>query len=328
MNKLYNEEIKEEYLSQFDNEQTRKTIRNVFFKTQLVESILDKDIYDFSLEEIGKAISNTNPITKNVSRSNGRFLSNYISWCIEPPKRYRKNSINPLKGVLPEWYDRFVDATRKIHYSYDEFLGLLESLDNAQDQAFLALIFSGILGERFSELTELKFEDIDWDNKTVYVKERNQHIPISEDFMKYLEKAYNEKTYYQYNMKTREIVERELLPSNYIFKNVKSPRATEGSPVGMSVFYNRLHAIKEQNSLDYLTPVALKQSGQIKMAVDIYNEEGILAYDQMAKIGSHYNTSMIENNGYRYYNSYLLREYISEENIKTLYNIDLEIKLR
>jgi hypothetical protein len=83
MSKLYNEEIKEQYLLQYDNEQTQKTIRNVFQNTALIEEILDKDLYEFSLEELGKAISNTNPASKNVARSNGRFISSYISWSIE-----------------------------------------------------------------------------------------------------------------------------------------------------------------------------------------------------------------------------------------------------
>jgi integrase len=322
VNRIYNEHIKEEFLSQYDNEQTRKTIRNVFFKTNLLESVLEKDICDFSLEELGKAIANTQPITKNVSRSNGRFISNYISFCIE--NRYRKNTINPLKGVLPEWYDTFVDK-RKLHYSYDEFIELLESLSNGQDQAFLALIWSGILGEKFSQLTELTHSDIDYENNKVYVKERDEWIPIEKELMKYIEKADNEKTYYQYNMKTEEMTEKLLLPSAFLFKNVKSPRSQEGIPVGMSVLYNRLHAIKQQNELEHLTPVSIKQSGQIKMSVDLYEKYGVLAYDQFAEIGARYLSPTIENNGYVYYNSYLLREYISEDNIKNLYGIEVEI---
>jgi integrase len=322
MNRLYNEKVKEEFLSQYDNEQTRKTIRNVFFKTNLLESILEKDLYDFSLEELGKAVANTQPITKNVSRSNGRFISNYISFCIE--NRYRKNTINPLKGVLPEWYDTFVDK-RKLHYSYDEFYELLESLPNGQDQAFLALIWSGVLGEKFSQLTELTHSDIDYENNSVYVKERDEWIPIEKELMKFIEKADNEKTYYQYNMKNGEMSEKQLLSSVYLFKNVKSPRSQEGVPVSMSVLYNRLHSIKQQNELEHLTPISIKQSGQIKMAVDLYQQEGWLAYEQFAKIGTRYQSSQIVNNGYQYYNSHLLREYISEENIKELYFIDVEI---
>src|SRR5205085_10531876 len=163
MGKLYNEETKERFLSTYENEQTQTTIRNVFFKTELVESVLEKDLYDFTVEELGKAIENTNPHTANVARSNGRFLSQYISWAIE--SRLRKNALNPLKGVVPDWYDRFIDKNKKIHYSIKEFIDLLEQIDNGQDQAFLFMIWEGVMGERFSQLQELTYDDVNKDNK-------------------------------------------------------------------------------------------------------------------------------------------------------------------
>jgi integrase len=328
MGKLYNEETKEKFLSTYENEQTQTTIRNVFFKTELVESVLEKDLYDFTVEELGKAIENTNPHTANVARSNGRFLSQYISWAIE--SRLRKNALNPLKGVVPDWYDRFIDKNKKIHYSFKEFIDLLEQIDNGQDQAFLFMIWEGVMGERFSQLQELTYDDVNKDNKTVYIKERDTHISVSDECIKYIEKAYNEKTYYQYNKNTKEFVEKDLLPSNYIFKNVKSPRATEGQMVGMGVFYNRLHIMKEQLDLEYLTPMAIKQSGMIYEAIKQYEKDNVLAYDQLAEVGKKYDYSTIlnQNTGEPYFNTYLMKEFVNENNIKELYDIDLEIKLR
>jgi integrase len=330
MNRLYNEEIKEKFLSTYDNEQTQKTLRNVFQNSALIENVLEKDIYDFTLDELGKIIENTNPHTKNVARSTGRFISQYISWAIEPPQRLRKNALNPLKGVLQEWYDNFVDKTKKIHYSYDEFIDLLEDnqMMNGQDQAFLFLIFEGIVGEKFSQIKELKFSDIDWDTNEVFVKERNEKIKVSEDCIKYLQKAYNQSTYYQFNSNTKEFNEKELLSSEFIFKNVKSPRGQENEPVKINVFYKRIQSLKEIFSLEYLTPNGIKQSGMIKMAVDIFKRDGELAYDQLAEIGEKYAYSKLVNNGYEYYNTYLMKEFVNEENIKELYDIDLEIKLR
>lgn len=326
MNKLYKEEIKEKFLSTYTNEATQRTIRNVFYKTELVERVLEKDLMDFTQEEIGKAILNCNPHAVNVARSIGRFISQYITWCIEPPQRYRKNTLNPLQGVLPEWYDNFVDKSKKIHYSYNEFISLLEELHNGQDQAFLFLIWEGIIGEKFSEIQQLTFEDISFDNCTIFVKDRNEDVKVSEDCIKYLEKAYNQDTYYQYNPNTGEFNEKELLKSPYLMKNVKSPRGTENSPVGMSVLYNRIHAMKDFLGLDFLTPNAIKQSGMIKAAYDIVMNEGktVLGYDELSKIGDHYLFSTITNNGYTYINTYLMKEFINSENLKELYSIDVE----
>jgi hypothetical protein len=60
----------------------------------------------------------------------------------------------------------------------------------------------------------------------------------------------------------------------------------------------------------------------------IYLEEGKLGYDQLAKIGEKYNFSKLENNGYSYFNTYLMREFISSENLKDLYDVEVEISKR
>lgn len=321
MSKLYNQEIKEKFLSTYDNEQTQKTLNNVFLKSELIERVLEKDLYNFNLNEIGLVISNANPHSSMVARSLGRFISQYISWAMP----YRESNLNPLQGVDAEWYDKFVDKTKKVHYSYDEFISLIKELHNAQDQAFLFLVFEGIMGQRFSELRELTFQDVKWDENEIYIKERDQTIKVSEDCIKYLDKAYKQDTYYTYNSDTKEYKEKELLESKYIFKNVKSGRTEPFTSVSMAVFYNRLNSIKEQFSLEYLTPMAIRQSGMIKMAVDLYKEYGKLEYEQFEKIGKKYNYSMLNNNGYEYYNTTLMKEFINTENIRDLYDIEIEL---
>jgi hypothetical protein len=36
----------------------------------------------------------------------------------------------------------------------------------------------------------------------------------------------------------------------------------------------------------------------------------------------------LENNGYSYFNTYLMREFISSENLKDLYDVEVEISKR
>lgn len=329
MNKLYNEEIKERFLTeQYENEATRITIRNVFYKTELIESVLDKDLFECTLEELGKCIENTNPHTNNVARSNGRFISQYISWAIE--QRLRKNTINPLKGVLPEFYDKFVDHSRKIHYSIGELIDLLENevIYNQQDKSLLFLMFEGVIGEQFSQLRELKYSDIDFENKTVFVKERDYYVPVHEKCIEYLERTRDEKTYYQYNNNTKEFAEKLLLESDYVFRNIQSPRGVPSESVKQNVIYKRIHTIKELLGLHIMTPNSLKQSGMIFYSVQEYLKAGELGYDQLAVVCQKYDYSTITSGDYTYFNTHLLREFVSESNIKDLYDLDLVIDRR
>jgi integrase len=322
MSKLYNTEIKEKFLMTYDNEQSRKTLNNVFQKSELIESVLEKDLFSFNLNEIGKVIANANPHSSLVARSLGRFISQYITWAMQ----YRNSNLNPLQGVDNSWYNQFVDKTKKIHYNYDEFIELLENPDmrNPQDQAFLFLCFEGISNKQFIELRELQWKDVNVEENKIYIKQRDEYVDVLPECIKYLEKAYDQKIYYNYDPETKDYNEKELLDSPYIFKNVKAGRTQEGTMVSMAVFYNRLNSIKEQFSLEYLTSNALKQSGQIFYSVKLYEQYGKLDYEQFEIIGKKYQASMIHSGDYHYYNTTLLKNYINENTIKELYDIDIE----
>jgi integrase len=326
MSEFYNEVIKNRYLDTMENEGSRNTISYIFLASKRAEEIKEMDLYNFSKEDIEHVLSNMHMTSYHTARANVNYISNYINFCIK--HGYRENNLNPLDVTDPKWAGKFVDRNIKIHYSYEEFIDLLEDpmMMNAQDQSFLFLIWEGILGERFSELTELRFEDIDRDNKTIYIKGRDKNLSISEECLKYLQKAYNQNTYFTFNPKTKEINgEKELLPSPYIFRNIQSPRSNPNVPVGMSVLYNRLHSLQSIFSLDKLTPNAIKQSGMIYQAVQLYEQYGALGYDQFAIIGEKYDFSTISNNSYTYFNTTLMKVFVNSEVISDLYGIEVEI---
>jgi integrase len=328
MTEFYNEHIKNRYLDEMENEGSRATIKYIFIASKRAEEIKGMDLYNFSKEDIEHVMDNMSMTSYHTARANANYISNYITWCIK--NGYRENNLNPLDTIDRKWSSKFVDRTIKIHYSLEEFTDLLEDqmMMNGQDQAFLYLIWEGIVGEKFSELQQLTFSNIDWDNNRVYVTERNRYVSVSAECIKYLQKAYNQNTYYQYNLGTSEFNEKELLQSNYIFKNIKSPRGQENELVKINVFYKRLQNLKEIFNLSYLTPNSMKQSGMINMAADLYKRDGEIETEQFREIGDKYNWSKITNNGYEYYNVTLMKYFITRQNLKELYDLDVDIEIR
>lgn len=322
MNQIWNIEDKEKFLLTYDNEQTQKTLKNVFYKSYPEEYRLNKDLYNFNQDEIAEVIKNANPHNKQTAKSLARFIKQYITWGMS--LRSSSSNINPMDAVDESYFDDLVDKTKKVYYSYDEFLLLLEEMQNGQDQAFLFLIWEGIIGRSFSQLRELHYSDIKWDTNEVYVKERDMNIKVSDDCMKYLEKAQKETTYYTYNPETKEYNESGLFRSDFVFKNLVSPRSTEDRMVNPSVFYKRLNLLREEFQLEYMTPNSIRNSGMIKMAVDLFEEYGQLEYEQFKIIGDKYNYATVNSGGFEYYNTTLMKEFISEDNLKTLYNIDVK----
>jgi integrase len=323
MSNLYNEEVKNRYLQTYDNEGTKNTIRHVFSKTAITEETLRKDLYNFSLEDLIDAFKNINALTKSVVMSAGRFIKSYISFCIK--NGYRDDNLNPLTGIENDWYAQWINKKLKIHYSFEEFTELVEdpALINAQDQALMFLLFEGVKGEQFIELRSLKYEHINFEENEIYIANRNESIKVSDLCLKFLQKAYEQTTYYTYH--NGEYKEKELLSSSFLLKNVKAGRTEPENMVSMAVFYNRLNSIKtDLLELEYLTPNAISQSGQIFHSFLLYKKYGKLEYEQFAEIGKKYNLSLISNNGYTYYNTFLIKEYVNSENIKNLYDIDID----
>lgn len=327
MDKLYNTDIKERYLNERfgENEGSQKTIRHLFYKSEMVEDILDKDLFNFNVEEIGKVILNSNPHSSNVARAYGRTISRYISWAID--NGFRDDNLNPLRSVALEYYDQFVDKTKKIHYSFDEFIDLLESLKNDQDKALLFLFFEGIIGRSFSQIRELKISDIRKETNEIYVKERDEWIKVQPQCIDYLYAAHEQKVFYTF--KDGDYNESELLPSEFIFKNVKSPRSQPGVSVNPSVLYTRINSIKESHLLEYLTPNALRQSGMIFYATVLYKRDREVRYDQLAEIGEKYQfNKLTSKDNFSYYNTNLMKTFLNSEVIEDLYGMEIIIEKR
>lgn len=230
-NMMYNEEIKERFLDTYENEDTKSTIRYTFYKTFIDENALDKDLYDFNLQEISNVIRNHSPRSNSVAKSIGAFISQYITWAIEEAN-LRKSNIHPMKALERDFYDSLVDKKTKIHYSEKELIDIVEKLDNAQDQALLFLWFeAGISGKDFSEIRNLTYYDIDWNNNLLTIKDEvgeTRTLEVSDRCMRYLERAYKQETYLLYQ-KDGIIKEMPLMQGDYIFRNTDS-RRTHASP--------------------------------------------------------------------------------------------------
>lgn len=330
MNKIYNEKIKNLYFEDKFNEPEQEgslsTVKNIFMKSELIEDILNKDLYNFNLQELGKIIQNMNPYSNSVSESYFRSISAYISWAIL--KGLRDDNINPCRTVKANWANQFVDNTKKIHFSYDEMVYYVEKLYNAQDQALIWMIFEGIKGKNMSEIINLKYSNINWNTNeiTLFDEEKGERkLIVSDRAMRYIVNAYKQKYYLSENENEREIIEGE-----FIIRNIKSPRSKDQN-IGLQALYNRMQRIKNKLNLEFFTANAIRQSGMIYFASEIVKEkiknreDAVIKKEDFAIIGDRFSSSKMSSNGYEYYNVHLMTQFITEKTIEELYDIEVRI---
>jgi integrase len=324
-NRIYNEDIKQKFLETYENEGTRNTMKYIFFAAFENEMPLEKDIYNFSLDEIGKVISSSNPKSVPVALSRGRFISQYISWAIE--NNLRTNTLNPLQNIDKSWYEQFIDHKLKMFISKNDVEEFAAHLVNNQDIAILHLIFNGVYGHSSSEIRNLKMTDLNRDEKSIRLyddKKGERYIyNVDEKLFDVLEKANADSTYQSNNGNSTRQKESELVDNEYIIRPARRGRVIETERASQITIINRIKSIAEEFDMEDLTPKGIQRSGMIYMAYKMLKEEGKQELDKkhFETIGDHFNLTKITSNDgqYSYHNRSTMSEYINIENIKKLY---------
>lgn len=322
IDKFYNYDTKEEYLDSLESEGTRGNFELLFSKSKSTEEFFEKDLLSFNLNEIGKVVQNTNPTTIISAVNTVSRIRRYISWAITNGRR--QNNIHPLDGVSNKWERQFVDDMVKRFITEEGIKDIVDDLPNAQDQALVQCIFEGVNGKGLSELLTLNAKRIDWDNNELtLVNEKGEirKITVSDRCMRLIDSAYREEVYYlETNGTELELVDYQ----DNIFKNVSYVNS-KFKEVTIGTLRQRISRIKNNYDLEEFSATTVSQSGQIKMAKDIYEETGSLNNDDLERIGEVFNTSRINT---EFYNNKInlnkLRYYINPKNLKDLYNIDIK----
>ncbi|AJA41465.1 integrase [Geobacillus virus E3] len=330
MSKMYNEEVKETFLQYLIDEEgyTDETVhvfRFVFYKSYDVEDILQKDMYDFNMSELKQVLLNANKSTLNSVRAFASMMKKYIDWAIHTG--LVNSNINPMDMFTTKDYEECIDRSRKLFISEDELIEIENRLANYQDKIILRLLFEGVNGYEVSELINLKKDDVDYANKRLRLydnKNGERFINVSDRCLDIIEKAIREETYYARNAEKESKHgkdEYEYFETEHVIKNVLTGRTKK--PADKNVIYRRIYLIKELFDMPYLTVKNVWRSGMIKMAVDLYKEEGELTNKQLAKIAEQFGLGKIINNGHETYNYHAMRQFINRDNILDLYGIDI-----
>ncbi|MCM3161021.1 site-specific integrase [Metabacillus litoralis] len=316
--KIFNEELKLKFLSEYESEKTRSIYNYLFLKSGDLEDVMNIDLSQFNLKQIEKLLKEIKPLTINVARSNGRIISAYINWAVKVGIR---NNPNPLKEVGNEWFDQFVDKESKLYLSSEDIDGLEKQLVNAQDAVILYLIFEGVFGEALSELLNLSINDIDFDNNVLFLQDdfsNKRELKVTSQCIRIIRQAMSEKEYHGRNGEGRTV---KLVDNEFIIRSADT-RSTSPGKANRHLVYRRITTVSEHFDYPYLTAKSIQKSGMIKMGRDLFIKHGTLGKDQLYEIAKRFNVNTIKVKEYEYYNSTLLSSFVNLENINDLYGSD------
>lgn len=328
--KLYNEEIKNKYLQEIENEDSKLLARYTFANTYESEEVYRKDLFEMSLEELESVMYGIAPSSSNSSYNNAMRIKNYIEWASD--NGLRRTNIIPFDAVdVFNWGKKFVSSYKSRMYTREEVLEMCDDLYNYTDKALLLALFEGIRGTKHSEIVNLKMDDVVMTSERFQATLINEDgsertIPISEVLFKYLRIADGDKEYFPKNgMKEagERIGSMEYLESPYIFKKIKRGRAQGEIRLDNNFVTRKMIVFKKIFDSKFLNARILMESGMMHMLNEFREQDGEFKKEHIYKMADHYDTPVYTsgNTSLRNYTTALRR--VDNSEFKRLYGYNV-----
>lgn len=264
----YNEDIKMDFII---NQEYRFLdlggglfLSNILAQSAKYEKILDKDLYEFTREEILNFYIMLRSSSVYYLSSVHMVVKSYINWCID--EYYSNRKRNPARLLKEEDLKKCISplARKKAILTEEEILVMSNSLSlNPSDQYILLAPFYGINGKELCELSSVKREDIDEDNCEVNLC-TNRTITVPEKLIKIMLKSLDTYTLYVKSVKSdmREI----RLIGDGVYKLAENSKEREYCTLVKSkkkAITYRFTKIKNMCDMPELTLTSVKTSGFI-----------------------------------------------------------------
>lgn len=325
-NSLFNAEIKNRFLEEMIKresitEDTSKNYSRILSIAEDVELALNKDLYEFALEEIESILFSFKANNRNTVETYARILSSYLNWSVQEGL----SSLNPLAELKPNDFVKYL-TNEESYFSERQLRRYEDRMDNFQDAVIIRLLFLGAGGKQMSEIRNLKKGDIDRDNKrirlvnTLKADDTGLAIKFTERWLDVedehtfdlIEGALSQKTYSKrngemlYNVHVRPYT--DLVSNDYVVRSSITKTDNFSYPVDKFVIYRRIQMLAEVFGIEDFTAKLIQRSGMIMFANDLMVDEKLLL-DDMKMVADRFNMKSYHN----------LKGFLTVENILKTY---------
>lgn len=216
---MFNEKTKKRFLNAVDLSQFPKSFwNNVFKKSEILEEQYNKDLYNFSKEQIliwyklldSKSLEYLSVINYNIIK--------YAQWALQ-----ESLIVDGMNHFVEITDDEIFECVNK--YGLNSSIITKEELDNilfqipsSRDKFVLLALFEGIKGINLDDIVNMKLNDINRSDNTVNL-ESGKKKKISNQLIQYAIESADEKCYDSISGRTYKYEERPGYPVKVVRRN-------------------------------------------------------------------------------------------------------------
>lgn len=248
---------------------TRKSFDTLFRNIEEYEDVIDKAIDEWTKEDCLDMLASLGIKKANTIAVKWSLLKKYLIYIGNTV--YREITKSDLENI---------DGSVLRYIPYEEVILGLDVFENYIDKAIVLLLRNGI---RSDEYRLIKHEDIDVENNTIKLSNRN--VRVDDYTMDILVKAMNERgykmnikdksnyNYYHYNME-----------SPYLIKNRKNKYNDDGrTPMIETSLRDRTNKLLRRVEIDGISSTALVSSYIVDKIIEFENEMGLTLNENQIK---------------------------------------------
>ena len=294
---MYNEDLKKRYITEKNELVTidKYYLPNIFKKTEPFENLLNKDLCNFTTEEIESMIKLCGFTSYNMITTFISTCSIYTNWCMN--QGMVLDSQNHFLEIRPEQYSLLVNKAiyEMRTVDRDQIERWINELPNPSDRFVFLGVFEGIKGKEYSEFVDIVRDDINLDKSTIRLKGAKGEMKFSKLLCNIGIESADTMTYTPLTGKMER--ESKFIPSDKVIKDMANIRdGGKSKTLGRRIYFRLLRSFKYLGIDSFFDSNALQNSGMIYMIkqrsdeLNITKEEYIYNHinEINLKYGKHY----------------------------------------
>lgn len=270
----YENEKKQAYLATM-KKNTSETYGRILGYAESVEEELGKPISEFTFKNFFKLVEELHVNNSNTLASYLAVYSNYLDFLLEQGVL----ESNLLGDTLFKVFDTAIDKEEYI--TYHEIQRVTSNMANAQDSVLIWLIFEGVNGQAFSEISNLTINDVDFENGILHLKnevkngvfvERDLKVRYPET-LEEIQSAFNQEIYFNAGTTRQSTTPLTRDSNGYVLRPVATAnRNLQSSKLLKNALFRRLRIGQELFNVNQFKPKLIARSGMLDYAIELVGD--------------------------------------------------------